>query len=395
MTADMTTVNAILKEVYAPRIVDQMQSERVAIKRIEKSSEGVTETTGGKYVDIPIKVGRNHGQGYRNELEQLPSAGRQKYAELHTGLKYGYGRVRLSGQVMQLAEKNYQAFASAMDREMNGLKDDLQFDENRVVYGDGSGLMATITSTTASSTTQTVDDVMRLEIGMMVDVLTISSGATVVLDTEITDVDPATNTVTFADAFTGATTAGIFRQGSYGREPNGLSSIVDDSTALYGLDPATERKWAAVVDDNGGTNRALSEALMISMADKVRINGGKTSLILQSLGVRRAYFNLLTQQRRYTDTKKYEGGLTGLAFNYGTEVPVVEDVAAPKNTQYFLDESEFKIYQNKDWHWADEDGNTLKWVNDYDAWEGIMRKYWEIGCNRRNAQGVVKDITEG
>lgn len=392
MTANLTTVNAIMKEVYGPRIVDQLQDETVAIKRIEKSSDGVTQTTGGKYVDFPIKVRRNHGQGYRNELEQLPAAKRQGYAEVHVGLKYGYGRVRLSGQVMKLAEKNYQAFASAMDREMDGIKNDIAKDTNRIVYGDGTGLLASIT-TTATSTDQDVDSTQRLEIGMQVDVLVRSSGSTVVLDTEIEDIDGLT--VTFGDSFTGATTQGIYRQGSYGREPNGFANIVDDTEVLHGLDPATERKWAAIVEENGGTNRALSEALMIATCDQARVNGGKTSLVLYSLGVRRAYFNLLTQQRRYTDTKKFDGGLTGLAFHYGKEIPCVEDVDHPPNTAYLLDESEFKVYQSEDWHWADEDGNILKWVNDYDAFEAVMRKYWEIGCQRRNAQAVIQDITEG
>jgi len=134
---------------------------------------------------------------------------------------------------------------------------------------------------------------------------------------------------------------------------------------------------------------------MIETCDLVRVNGGKTSLILGSLGVRRAYFNLLTQQRRYADTKEFAGGFNGLAFHYGKEVPMVEDVDAPPNKMRFIDESKFKVYRNKEWHWADDDGSVLKWVHDYDAWEGIMRQYWEIGTASRNAQASLDDITEG
>lgn len=395
MAATLESVDAILKEIYGPRIVDQLQNETVAIKRIEKSSDGVIETVGGKYVDFPIKVGRNHGQGYRLENELLPAAKKQRYAEAHVGLKYGYGSVRLTGQVMTLAEKNHQAFASAMDREMDGIKNDLAKDTNRIAYGDGTGLMASITSATLASATQTVDDARVLEVGMQVDILTRSTGATVVLNTEIIAVDSETNEVTFSDAFDGAATAGIYRQGSYDREPNGLGNIISDTAELHGLDPAVQPVWKAIIRDNGGVNRAVSEGLMIETADKVRQNGGKTSLILGSLGVRRAYFNLLTQQRRYTDTKKFEGGFNGLAFNYGTEIPMVEDPDAPGNRMHFLDESEIKVYQSKDWHWAEDDGNILKWVTGYDAWEAIMRKYWEIGCQRRNTQALLVDITEG
>lgn len=394
MGATLTTVDAILKEIYGPRIVDQLQDETVAIKRLEKSSDGVVETVGGKYVNFPLRVGRNHGQGYRDENEALPSAKQQKYAEAFVKLKYGYGRVRLTGQVMGLAEKNYQAFASAMDREMDGIKTDLAKDTNRVAYGDGTGLLASLTGAETTNP-YAVDNTQRLEVGMQVDILVRSTGATVQLDTEITAVDPAAGTVSFANTFTAANTQGIYRQGSFEREPDGLGSIVSTTGTLHDVDPALVPIWKSVINGNGGTNRALSEGLMIKLADDIRVNGGKVSLILGSLGVRRAYFNLLTQQRRYADTKDFAGGFKGLAFNHGREIPMVEDPDHGPNMMHFLDESEIKVYQSKDWHWAEDDGNVLKWVTGFDAWEAIIRKYWEIGCHRRNAQGRLDDITEG
>lgn len=392
MPATMTTVDAILKEVYALRIEDQTQNETIALKRVERSSDGIIETVGGKYVNFPLRVGRNTGIGNRNESEQLPAAGNQKYAEVTVPLRYSYGRVRFTGQLMTLAEKNYQAFASAMDNEMEFLKDDLAKDGNRQVYGDSSGLMASITDT-AISATHTVDNAQYLEIGMNTDVLIKSSGATVTLANEIVDI--VGNTVTWTTSFTGATTQGVYRQGNYGREISGFGSILSTTSTLHGLAPATQRKWAAVVVGNSGTNRALSEGLMIETVDKVRVNGGTTTLILTSLGVRRAYFNLLTQQRRYTDTKEFAGGFTGLAFNSGREIPVVEDPDAPPNKMRFIEESKIKVFRNKAWHWADDDGSVLKWVNSFDAWEALMRQYWEVGTTQRNAHADLQDITEG
>src|SRR5687767_6623909 len=147
MPATMTTVDSLLKEIYGPRVENQLQSETIALTRIERTSDGVVETVGGKYVDFPIRVGRNSGIGYRNESEANPTAGQQGYAEVHVGLKKGLGVARFTNEVMQLAEKNYQAFASSMDNEMEYLKDDLSKDSNRVVYGDSTGLMAMITDT--------------------------------------------------------------------------------------------------------------------------------------------------------------------------------------------------------------------------------------------------------
>lgn len=393
MPATMTTVDALLKEIYGPRIENQLQNETVALKRIERTADGVVETVGGKYVDFPIRVSRNSGIGNRNELEALPTAGQQGYAAVHVGLKYAYGRVRFSSQVMNLAEKNYQAFASSMDNEMEYLKDDLAKDCNRQVYGDGTGLMATINDTNATAT-HVVLNAQYLNIGDQVDIITISNGTVVSAANSITDINGLT--VVFTTAFSSTTgLQGIYRQGNYNREISGLNAIVNATTTLHGIAPASQRKWAAVVSSNGGTNRALSESLMITQVDTVRINGGKTSVILTSLGVRRAYFNLLTQQRRYTDTKEFAGGFTGLAFNYGTEIPVVEDPDAPPNIMWGLDEDKLKIYRMKDWHWADEDGNVLKWVNGFDVFEAYMRMFWELGTGMRNSHWKMTDLTEG
>lgn len=396
--ATMTTVDAILKEVYGPRIEDQLQNEMTAWKRIERSSDGVVETVGGKYVDFPIRVRRNHGIGSRLENELLPTAGQQGYAEVHVPLRYQYGRCRLTGQVMQLAEKNYQAFASAMDREMEGLKDDVLKDQNRQIYGDGTGLLASITADGVN--TVTVANSQYLELGMIIDIRNRTTGAVVAVNREITAINTTTGVVTYSGTdVAAAATDGLYREGNFAtgvsREISGFGTIISATTILHSLNPATEPKWAAIVKGNGGVNRALSEGLMIETCDDVRKNGGKTSAIFTSLGVRRAYFNLLTQQRRYTDTKSYAGGFQGLPFNYGTEVPVVEDVDAPPNKMYFVQEDALKIYRSKEWHWADEDGSVLKWVHDYDAWEGLLRQYSEIGTDRRNAHAALNDITEG
>lgn len=397
MPATMTTVDAILKEIYGPRIEDQLQSDVITLKRVERTSDGTgTTPNGGKYVDFPIRIRRNHGIGYRNEDEQLPNSGQQGYAEVHVGLKYGYGRVRFTGQVMRLARTNAQAFANAVDREMTNLREDLAKDSNRIVYGDSSGVLTRINDTAASTATHVVTSVQYLEVGMMVDVLVESNGNTVVLDTTIDSITESTLTVVFGDAFTGATTQAVYRQGSRNREPHGFGSLVNATTTLFGVNPATVSQWAATVNANGGTPRALSEGLMISTCDSVRTKGGMPSVIFTNLGVRRAYFNLLTQQRRYTNTQTFEGGFQGLPFNYGgKEIPVVEDTDAKRNSLYFIMEDALKIYRDEAWHWADDDGSVLKWVTNFDAWEGVMRQYWEIGTDRRNGLAELADLIEG
>jgi hypothetical protein len=183
------------------------------------------------------------------------------------------------------------------------------------------------------------------------------------------------------------------------RELTGLAAIVSDSGTLYNIDPTAEPEWKATVDSNSGTNRALSESLMINMVDSIRTKGGSTTLILQSLGVRRAYFNLLSQLRQTVNTQEFTGGFSGLAFTTDSgEIPVVADVDAPLNKQWFINEDALTYYRDEDWHFIDRDGSMWKQVRDtngdYDAYYARMVEYHELGTDRRNSHGVIEDITE-
>lgn len=401
MPASLSTVDTLLKEIYQGRLQTQLQNETVGMRRIEQSGDGVESQVGGKYVTFPLKISRNQGIGYRNELEQLQAAGQAGYTNVRIGLKYGYGRLRLSGQLMELATSNSQAFANAMDLEVSGLKEDVAKDQNRIFYGDGVGTLATITSATGPLATFVVGSTQYLEVGQVIDIATSSTVSTPIANgtaRTISAINTSTKTVTVSGTANLTVVVGnvVTRTGNWGREPNGLASIVTNTGTLHNVDPATVPAWKAVVDANGGTGRALSEALMIANVDAVRINGGKTSLLLTTLGVRRAYFNLLQAQRRFTGSANFEGGFSGLAFSAGAgkDIPLVEDVDCPAGTIFGLDESSLKVYRDQDWHFLNRDGSMWKWVHDYDAYEAVLAKYWEIATNRRNANFVIKDITE-
>src|SRR5215471_474012 len=211
MGATLTTVNAILKEIYEGRIQDQLNEEYNALKRLEKSSDGIIDTVGGKYVTFPIRVQRNTGISYRAEETQLANPGNQAYAAVQVRLKYGYGRIRLSGPTMQLADTNVQAFASALDEEMNRLKDDLAKDSNRIAYGSrtNNGAICFINDA-ATSATHVVDNAQNLQLGEAVDILVagtgsatggIASPAPPGTPVTITAINYTTNSVTFSSSF--------------------------------------------------------------------------------------------------------------------------------------------------------------------------------------------------
>ena len=140
---------------------------------------------------------------------------------------------------------------------------------------------------------------------------------------------------------------------------------------------------------------------MTQMVDTIRTQGGKTTLILTSLGVRRAYANLLMQLRNVVNTQEFTGGFKGLAFatdGVEGELPVISDVDAPLGTMHFINEDALTLYRDQDWNFVDRDGSMWKQKVDssgrYDAYVAHMAEYHELGTNRRNTHGKIVDITE-
>jgi hypothetical protein len=410
ITTTLTTAANILKEVYEPKVRDQLQSEVVTISRIEKTSEGVeSNSVGGKYVRFGVRVQRNHGIGSRNEMEALPSPRTQDYRDAQLRLSYGYGAIQLSGQSFELAESNTQAFASVLDQEMEGIKEGLRKETNRQCYGTSQGVLAVaVSGSTTTFVTANAAGLQYLEIGMFVDLYnstsTVVTPVLVTAAAQITDINTTTFTVTLTTV--GAVGAGYFltRTGSHQKEPVGFEQIVaglattatalgNGAGALYNITHAT---WTGNLDTTAG---AISEGRMINMIDQIRTRGGKTTAIFTSLGVRRAYANLLEQQRRYVNTTEFKGGFSGIAFTTDVgDVPVVADFDCQAGRMYFMNEKELKVYRAADWSWMNRDGNMWQRLIDssgeYDAYRARLFSYWQIGTHRRNSHGLITSIIE-
>lgn len=396
MVATMTTANNILKELYEPRIRDQLANYNRVTKRMEQSSENITSDVGGKYVVFAIHTKRNSGVGARLEMEALPTAQNQSYARATLGLTYQYGSIRLSGQTFELAESNEQAFAGVLDQEVNGVQTDVKRDYNRQIFGSSIGTIATATGANTTNNTFTTSSTMPyVEVGEVVDIYD-TTGVTLKAAARNITAVTANTSITFDGAAISTIVGDIMvRTGNVNRELTGLKDIVKATGALYGLDPATTPVWSSVVSANGGTPRALSEGLMIKEVDDIYTVGGDTSVIWTTLGIRRAYFNLLTQQRRYTDTKEFAGGFSGLAFTTDRgDIPVMTDIDCPPNKMYFLNEKQFTIYRPQDWEFMNRDGSRFIRVIGYDAYDATLYKYVQIGCHQRNSQGLIDDVAE-
>ena len=402
MGATLASIDATLKEVYEGDVRRQLQDEIVALKRVTRSSDGVSNETNGKYVTFPVHVCRNGGLGSRNEAEALPNAGQQGYASARLALKSDYLGIELTGHAIEMSDTNPKAFAKSLDEEMERGRMDFKKDLNRQIYGNGTGAITTVRAVVTATVIPVVDARLFWVGSDVVDIITAPSTVVAAARTVTArDLTPGANTITISGANV-TTVVGqyVVRAGSVNREITGLGAIVANSGILYNINPATEPEWTSEIDSNGGTGRALSEGLMVRLVDRIRSRGGKTSVILTDDGSYRAYWSLLSQLRGFTNTTSFSGGYTGLSFHAGDqEIPVVSDYDAPLGVMHFLNEDDITFYRDRDIHWLDRDGTIMKQKSDasgvYDVWRAWMLERHELGIGRRNTHGKLADIIAG
>ena len=93
----LTGFDSALKDVYGPRIEEQLSLMNVLTDWIEENDSA--EWT-GRQVIYPIHVTRNQGVGATTEGSKLPPAGSQGYAQVKIPECFNYGRIELTGQVI-------------------------------------------------------------------------------------------------------------------------------------------------------------------------------------------------------------------------------------------------------------------------------------------------------
>ena len=426
--ANLTTLSSILKEYYLGPVTEQLNNSVLLLSRLEAKSEDLV----GKRAYVPLHHGRSTGVGARGENIPLPQAGKQDYDKAVFDLKYLYGRVEVTGPSMAKTKNEAGAFLQALKSELDGVRNDLKKDLARQVYGDGSGVIATISSSTTGSTSGTITlssaEPLRkgqLYVGMALDVYTSAQAArNVAANTTatgsaggivITAVNLSTPSITvngncagFANgdllvragiSIADSTTVGEVN--SWSDEVDGLQRIVSSSANQFGGIDATAKSWwdnqriplttGTDLDSTRAGTQNLSFGVVQQAMNLVKIAGGNPTAIVTSLGVQREFYNLFQTQVRYIDPESlsYKQGFQTLMYN---NMPVIADIDAPYSNMYILDESTIKVFSDQDWHFLDADGLTLRQVSGYDKFEAILARYMNLGASRRNNQAVVTGI---
>lgn len=379
-----------LKTLYLGVVSDQLNTKaNPLLAQIEQTASDVW----GKEIRKLAPYGINGGIGAGTETGDLPMSAENNYAQFVLTLKNLYGTIEISDKAIRASQNNSGAFVDLLNAEMEGLLKASKFNFGRMLYGDGSGKLATISS--ASSNNLVVDDLKNLMEGMVVDVLTAMGGSTGIGARRITSIDRDTKTVTLSGntISSGVISAGniLVVQGSYNNELTGLGAIFGEGNTLYGIDK-TQNKWLkpkSYVADGGKIDDVTIQKVIDNLEE---VAGSTANFIVCPFGVKRAYQEYLTANRTNVDVMNLAGGYKAISYN---GIPIVSDRFAPSGTMYVLNTNEFNLHQLCDWRWLEgDDGKIIRQVANKPVYTATLVKYADLICNKPSGQAQITGISE-
>lgn len=380
----LTNAESVLKTVYLDVVSNQLNTEiNPFLAKIKQSTEDVW----GKEVRKLAPFGINGGIGAGTEDGDLPSAYGNQYVQFVSTLKNLYGAIEISDKAIRASSNSVGAFVNLLNAEMEGLLKASTFNLGRMLYGDGSGLVATVT--TAGTGSCVVDSVRNLIEGLAVDIY-IGEEKTAAAK-RITAIDRDTKTVYFADVNLAVTMdSKLYVQGSYNNELTGLGAIFSDSNTLYGVDRTAHRWMKPYVKAVDGD---ITEIVIQQAIDRLEeVNGSKVDFIVCSAGVKRNYQDYMLSFKRNIDVCELAGGYKALTFN---GIPLISDRFVGVGEMYLLNSTDFRLHQLCDWKWLEnEQGRILRQNQGKPTYAATLVKYAELVCDKPAGQAKLTGITE-
>ena len=379
-----------LKQYYLGVITNQLNTRvNPLLAKINQSAEHVY----GREVVKVFGYGINGGIGASDEAGDLPKAAEGKYAKISVTLKNLYGRIELSDKVIRASRSSSGAFVSMLNSEMEGLLEAASLNLSRMIYGDGSGMLATVVSADDSSKTITVDSVKKIVEGMTIQVITSRSSSTpTATGLRVKNINRINRTVVVEGGSLASVAADqvVAVASGLNQELTGLEKVLSTSSMIYSASRNANPFLMADIDD---TTSDVTETAIQGAIDRIEeATGDNINFIACSYGVKRALQNHLASYRRNIDTMNLEGGFKAISYN---GIPVVADRFCAEKTMYLLNTDYFTLCQLCDWEWlVGENGTVLKQIPGTATYSATLVKYAELLCEKIKAQAVFTNLTE-
>lgn len=278
---------------------------------------------------LPIRT-KNAGiwQGI-TEAGTLPTTRAQADTqEASYSLQEFYGAIDVSWRLIQDAAKDRFAFERAVDFIDNAFRARMFRLINADILGTGKGELG-ILPAADNQATVTVASAPLVDVGMVIDLMDASDDNTTlgVAAEAVTAVDVVNKTISQTSAAAGTAATDYYSVASSVRTATGslhmlgLLAWISDAnpSAVVGNPGGINRSttgndfWKASVLSNSGTNRPLTEDLLLQANDSVRLRGGKpVNKWMSNLALVRRYHELLKEDTFFaygSGPKELESGV--------------------------------------------------------------------------------------
>lgn len=395
---ELSAAGDILKLAYQPKIREQLNNGVKLLSQLEKNSEDFQ----GLQAKVALHTGSNSGVGPRLEGGTLPTAGKQAYKQATLETVNQYGVIQVTGKAIKQMATDVGSYERAVDSESKRLVNDLKFEVNVQCYTPQTGVLGATTAApaTTSAGVDNVTTLRRFRLGGNYDIVEAAADG-IVRTITVTSINEAALSVTYtstAGASVAASASGnrFVRAGvapSTSAALIGLETTIDSAGSLYSVDPATYGVWSS-------TERAVSAALTDTVLERalqdVEIASGvQPNLVLTTAEIERGYAASLKTLKRFEGERlTLKGGWKALDVTAGGEsVALMYDRHCTDGTVFGIRTDAFQEYEGCDWEWADEDGNVLKWVANYDSFVAYMRKFHIFATSNRNQHFKLTSVT--
>lgn len=171
----------------------------------------------------------------------------------------------------------------------------------------------------------------------------------------------------------------------------GLDAVIDTASTYGGIAVADLAAWVGVVDDNGGTNRALTQEIVDGAYDKaVEAGIGGPTCAIMDKNVFTKFKGLLTGVQRTMREDSLSGlGHKGQMVVYnGIDFLIENNMKA--NTMFLVDEQNFRLHVHRDNNMRRE---TIENLETQDALLERIFLYGNVVASERRFQSRINDIT--
>jgi hypothetical protein len=314
MTNTTTAVLNALKYTYGVnRVLYLFNQESVGFNILSR----VKKPMGGRGQFIMPIVTTNPGS-FTGIIEggTLPTSLDMATTEATFSLQEYVAVYTLTWKLIQDSSKDKFAFQQAVQMLDEGLRRRVMRNLNADFIDDGRGRLAVLSAADDGAGLFTATYLPRLEKGMKVDIMSNSDDDTKRGDSlTVTGVDPIARTVQLSGAIAGESandyaviedTTDVSINNAL--HTNGLLGVINSSNPAacvgnYGginRSTAGNEFWKSVVLSNSGTNRALTEDLLLQALDGVREKGGANiNAWLSNLAIVRRYHEILAAERYF------------------------------------------------------------------------------------------------